>query len=580
MDNFSKLKFFMVYKWQLAYLNPYKWRVAGFILVNIIIALSEIIIPRFIEQVIDVIIPNKDIIAFKDAYIVLGVLVLSIIISTIISNNLERSLKENVRKDLTLSMLNHHHRLGFSFFENNPTGQILSYFTSDLQASLRTYTEFAPFFIKAFILVVICFILIIQSDYRLIFIIIGCLILYSLVRPYINYQIIRYLGLQTETKHNYDQQVYDILSAYEDIKINNIKEWTAKSAEYMFKKFKESRIKSLFWRFTSVSINIGVEAIANIFFYTYCFILFKGNALSLGLFVSNSFYFIILYRYMTRIVGRMNEQINVLKHAECIYDFMNIEQPLENSGSLELIDIKGKLSFKDVDFYYNNNCIFKKFNLEIAPGERVAIVGTTGCGKSTLLKLAMSFYRPQNGEILIDDIPLSNISSNSLTEAQGIVFQDTYLFGISIKENIKFGRPEATDEEVVEAAKAAYIHEFIESLPEGYDTDVGERGIKLSGGQKQRLAIARMIIKEPTMVFLDEATSALDNVSEVAIKNFLNSFTKGKTTIVVAHRLSTIKDFDRIIMLREGQVVGEGTYEGLRNSSSEFGKWTKEGDVG
>jgi ATP-binding cassette, subfamily B, bacterial len=191
------------------------------------------------------------------------------------------------------------------------------------------------------------------------------------------------------------------------------------------------------------------------------------------------------------------------------------------------------------------------------------LVGTSGNGKSTLLKLVGRFYDPQEGEITLDGISLRELSLKQIRESMGFVFQETYLFGTTIQENIRFGHPSATDEEVIAAAKAAYAHDFIQQFPQGYETFVGERGVKLSGGQQQRISIARMFIKNPRIVLLDEATSALDNVSEWEIQRALHKLFEGRTTITIAHRLSTVKDFDRIVVVDNGGIAEVGTYDEL-----------------
>ncbi len=190
-------------------------------------------------------------------------------------------------------------------------------------------------------------------------------------------------------------------------------------------------------------------------------------------------------------------------------------------------------------------------------------MGASGNGKSTVLKLLDRFYDPQEGDITLEGVSLKNLSLSQLRNSIGYVFQETYLFGSSIKENIRFGNPDATDEEVIQAAKAAYAHEFIMETEQQYETLVGERGIKLSGGQKQRIAIARMFIKNPAILLLDEATSALDNVSEAYIKKALDQLSKGRTTIAIAHRISTIMDYDKIVYVQDGKAAEIGTYEEL-----------------
>jgi ATP-binding cassette subfamily B protein/subfamily B ATP-binding cassette protein MsbA len=210
------------------------------------------------------------------------------------------------------------------------------------------------------------------------------------------------------------------------------------------------------------------------------------------------------------------------------------------------------------------------FHLDIAPGERIALVGSSGNGKSTIVKLLGRFYDPTEGDIALDGASIRSMSLGRLRDAVGFVFQETYLFGSSVRENIRFGNPDASDEEIEQAARAAFAHEFITELPQGYDTPLGERGVKLSGGQKQRIAIARMLVKNPAIIVLDEATSALDNVSEKEVLQALSKLSTGRTTIAIAHRLSTIRDYDRIAVLEDGMIREIGNYETLMGSRGLF----------
>ncbi len=230
----------------------------------------------------------------------------------------------------------------------------------------------------------------------------------------------------------------------------------------------------------------------------------------------------------------------------------------------ELVVKKGAVSFKAVDFnYHKTRSVLKKFSLKIAPGERIALVGPSGAGKSTIIKLLFRFFDLTAGKITIDGQVIKQVTQHSLREAISLVPQDPILFHRSLMENIRYGRRDATDEEVIEAAKLAHCHEFIIQTAQGYDTLVGERGIKLSGGERQRVAIARAILKNAPIIVLDEATSSLDSHSEMLIQDALKALMKGKTTIVIAHRLSTIMQMDRIIVLEDGKIVEEGSHKVL-----------------
>jgi ATP-binding cassette subfamily B protein len=225
---------------------------------------------------------------------------------------------------------------------------------------------------------------------------------------------------------------------------------------------------------------------------------------------------------------------------------------------------KGELEFKNVNFeYVKDYAVFSNFNLKIKSGEKVGLVGHSGSGKSTIVKMLLRFVDVASGEILIDGQNIMNIRQSDLRRNISYVPQEPILFHRTIRENIAYAKSNATEEEILESAKRAHAHEFILNLPNGYDTLVGERGIKLSGGERQRIAIARTMLKDAPVLMLDEATSSLDSISESYIQDAFNELMKGKTTIVIAHRLSTIQKMDRIIVLDKGKIVEEGTHKEL-----------------
>jgi ATP-binding cassette subfamily B protein len=234
-------------------------------------------------------------------------------------------------------------------------------------------------------------------------------------------------------------------------------------------------------------------------------------------------------------------------------------------GARTLADVKGAVSFKDVSFHYPGHArlVLRRLDLEIAAGELVALTGYSGAGKTTLCSLIPRFYDVSDGQVLIDGADVRAVTLASLRRAIGVVQQDVYLFAGTVAENIAYGRPGASRAEIIDAARRAHAHDFIMALPEGYDTDIGQRGVKLSGGQKQRLTIARVFLKDPPILIFDEATSALDTESERAIQAALRELAAGRTTLVIAHRLSTVRNCDRIVVLTEDGIAEQGSHDAL-----------------
>ncbi|MEE3351786.1 MAG: ABC transporter ATP-binding protein [Saccharofermentanaceae bacterium] len=269
---------------------------------------------------------------------------------------------------------------------------------------------------------------------------------------------------------------------------------------------------------------------------------------------------------------------NGMSGFERFYEMICIEPDIEDApDAKDLKDVRGDIDFEDVSFAYNttsskNSNVFTGLNLHVDSGEYVALVGHSGVGKTTICSLIPRFYEPQQGRIKIDGTDVSSVTQKSLRRQIGIVQQDVYLFAGTVLENIRYGRSDATFEEVVDAAKRANAHDFIMELPNGYDTDIGQRGIKLSGGQKQRLSIARVFLKNPPILIFDEATSSLDNESERVIQESLEELAKDRTTLVIAHRLSTIQNAKRILVLSEHGIEEEGTHDELLKKNGAYAR--------
>ena len=292
--------------------------------------------------------------------------------------------------------------------------------------------------------------------------------------------------------------------------------------------------------------------------------------LSVGTMAAFVAYIDSLYNPLRRLVNASTTLTQSVASMDRMFELFDEKYDIEDAKDAKpLQHVKGKIDFENVTFNYGENGrdVLKNINLHIAPGQTVALVGMSGGGKSTIISLIPRFYDVIKGSVKIDDIDVRHSTVESIRSQVGIVLQDNILFSDSVKSNILMGNPNATDEEIIEAAKAANAHDFIMSLPEGYDTKVGERGVKLSGGQKQRVAIARVFLKNPPILILDEATSALDLESEAMIQESLDHLAHNRTTVIVAHRLSTITHADQILVIDHGELKEQGTHDSLMSQN-------------
>ncbi|MGB3666443.1 MAG: ABC transporter ATP-binding protein/permease [Bermanella sp.] len=281
--------------------------------------------------------------------------------------------------------------------------------------------------------------------------------------------------------------------------------------------------------------------------------------------------FVLVNAFMMQIFMPLNflgfvyrEIKSSMTNIERMFSLMLVQPKVADADDASQLNVsKGLIEFKHVHFSYDERAIISDVSFTVLPGEKLALVGSSGAGKSTLGKLLFRFYDVSQGQICIDGQDIQTVSQHSLRQAIGVVPQDTVLFNSTLLENVRYGRPDASDDEVKQAIKLAHLNEFVSRLPKGYDTEVGERGLKLSGGEKQRVAIARTILKQPSILLFDEATSSLDSDSEKAVLDAINEVSKGKSSVVVAHRLSTIVNADRILVLEQGRIVEQGNHKDL-----------------
>lgn len=366
--------------------------------------------------------------------------------------------------------------------------------------------------------------------------------------------------------------MYENVSALTEVRAYGAERWDFNRMIAAYHKYKNTRLKSLLYRHLRFSNRMVAISIGLLLLYVLGSDRVVSGTMSIGELTSFAIYASLAMGSFGRIFISFMEQTYILQQAHRLIEFMRLKMNVADSDNpISIGPVEGNIEFDQVSFSYQSRAgILRDFSLRVRPGESVALVGESGCGKSTVLKLIGRFYDPAQGEVRLDDVSLSSLPLAVVRDSVGYVFQETFLFGSSIRDNIRFGNPKASDEEIEAAARAAFAHDFIIQMEQGYDTLVGERGVRLSGGQRQRIAIARLFLKNPPIVILDEATSALDNVSEQEVMKAINSLLFGRTTIAVAHRMSSIRNFDRILVMHLGQIIEEGTYEDLLQAKGAF----------
>ena len=472
---------------------------------------------------------------------------------------------ERVVTDLRQRLYGHLHRLGLRFFADQRTGEITSRLTNDVSKVQSAATSDLAEVLRLSLTLVGSVALMLALNWRL------SLVIFAVVPPIAI--AMRYFG---QVVRNLSRTIQDQLAdttAVAEEAITAVRVVQAFGREpYEVGRYRDA-VESLFgtskrraWIVAAFWNSVGLAfsvALVVIFWYGGREVL--QNRLTAGELVAFIFYALNIARSVAG-AGRLYTSFQSAAGAsDRLFELLDTEpEILERPGAVVLEDVKGRVGLAGVGFAYESGQpILRDVTVRAAPGETVALVGPSGAGKTTLLNLIPRFYDADAGTVRIDGTDVKDATLASVRDAVAVVAQDVELFGVSLRDNIRYGRLGATDLEVEAAARAAHAHGFIAALPEGYDTPVGERGVKLSGGQRQRVAIARALLKDPPILLLDEATSALDAASEAAVQEALSQLMRGRTTFVIAHRLATVRDADRIVVLEDGRVVESGTHDEL-----------------
>ncbi len=559
----------------ISFYKPYKTIFTLDLIAAFIASLCDLVYPMMTRELLNDSIPNKNL---KMIGVFAAVLLIIFIAKAACAYFMQywgHIIGVRMQGDMRRSVFKHLQRLPNSYFDNNKTGDIMSRIINDLM-DISELAHHGPedLFISVVMLagsfIILCTINVPLTI--LIFAFIPFIVIFTV------FERKKMSRAFMETKVETGAVNAALENSISGIKIS--KAFVSHKSEE--KKFEEGNERFMNARGRAYKVmaeyfsgsGFGLDILNYIGLIGGGLFTFKG-IIDIGDFMAYMLFIKMFTQPIKKLIDFMEQFQNGITGFQRYMEIMNSETEFDKEDAEELKDVEGEIEFKNVDFSYEGKKVLNDISIKIEKGKMLALVGASGGGKTTFCNLIPRFYTVDNGDILIDGKSIYDVTAHSLRANIGIVQQEVFLFTGTIKENILYGKSNATDEELIEAAKMANIHEFIENLPDGYDTYIGERGVKLSGGQKQRISIARVFLKNPAILILDEATSALDNVTEKIIQDSLEKLCHGRTTIVVAHRLSTIKHADEIVVMGNTGIIEKGSHEELLKSGGEYSRLHK-----
>ncbi|MBQ4323580.1 MAG: ABC transporter ATP-binding protein [Clostridia bacterium] len=550
----------------IGYYGPHKKMLALDMLASLLISVIGMVYPIVTNKMLNVYIPEK----MYTTIVIAGLIVLVLYVLRMLLRYFVQyyghvigvRMQSQMRQDLFA----HLQKLPYRFYDNNETGRIMTRITSDLFEVCELAHHGPENLLISSVMIILSFSYLITIDWILTMIIFACVPILVIVT--MHYRKAMKNAFDDRRKSNATINAA-VESSVTGIRVTKAYTNAAREVEKFSKGDQEfvDSSKSAYKAMAKFhSSTTFVTDVFNVFILIAGGLFLYSGRISFGDYSTFIVSVNLFINPVNTLIGFMEQFQNGVSGFKRFVEIMEEEPETDREGARELTDVRGEISFENVTYSYDETKeVLHNIDLKLEKGRKLALVGPSGGGKTTLCHLLPNFYRNEdgNGVIRIDGIDTKDLTLDSVRRNIGIVQQDVFLFVGTIRENILYGRPDATEEEVFEAAKRANIHDYIMTLENGYDTEIGERGVKLSGGQKQRLSIARVFLKDPAILILDEATSALDNTTEVLIQQALDELCKGRTTLVVAHRLSTIRNADEIAVVMEGRITERGTHEEL-----------------
>lgn len=538
------------------------------------IAAIDVAFPMFSRYALDILIPNGNLRIFTFFIIILGGGYFLRWICNWFVNYWGHIFGNRIEQDMRRDVFSHLEKLPFSFYDTNRTGKIMARATTDLFEITELAHHGPEDFFIAILTIFGSFFLLLKIRWELAIIVIISMPIILFIVIFSRRNLSRTSKKVKETTAEINANLESSISGIRVTKGFVNEELENKNFDAMNKKYSHAkRIRFKYMAFFHSNIELCNNLLSLLVLAAGGYFIMKGKMTLPDLVAANLFIasFTAPIRKLTNFVEQFSTGMAGFSR---FLEIMQTEpEEPDSPDAVEILASRGNISFEHVNFSYANNIqVLSDINFTVKSGEKFALVGSSGGGKSTICNLIPRFYEISEGQILLDGINIKKIKRNSLRNQIGIVQQDVFLFAGSVRENIAYAKPNATEQEIILAAKRAEIHDDIMNMPDGYETIVGERGIKLSGGQKQRISIARCFLKNPPILILDEATSALDTATEIKIQKAFDELSKGRTTIVIAHRLSTIKNADKIAVINHKTICETGTHSDLIAKQGEYYK--------
>ena len=564
------------------FVSPYKSKIGITIIIGLVKFGIPLLMPLILKYVLDNIIYNKTMSVDDKVHELFILMTVAFLIFLVVRPPIEyyrqyyaQWVGSKILYDIRDQLFSHIQKLSLRYYSNTKAGEVISRVINDVeQTKSFVITGLMNIWIDImtiFIALAIMF----TMDFKLSLIAIILFPLYGFSVKYFYGRLRHLTRVRSQALAEVQGHLHERVQGVPVIRSFALEDYEQKEFDKKNLNFLDKALLHTSWNAKTFAVVNTITDMAPLIVIGFAGYAVITKTISVGTMVAFVTYMDKLYNPLRRLINSSTTLTQSIASMDRVFEFIDEEYDIvDKPNAIELKEVEGHLTFDHVSFKYNDHepLVLKDISLDVKPGETIAFVGMSGGGKSSLVSLIPRFYDVTGGKILLDGTDIRDFKVRSLRDKIGMVLQDNILFSDSVLANILLGRPGATREEVIEAAKAANAHDFIMNLPDGYDTKVGERGIKLSGGQKQRLAIARVFLKNPPILILDEATSALDLESEHLIQETLEILAKDRTTFIVAHRLSTITHADRIILIEHGEVVEAGSHVELMEKKGNYYK--------